>query len=317
MKRLSAIILSAVIAFFVCACGGGAKPAETTTEVPVETNAEVTTTENDTEVDTTLTGVWEIKQSVDEFGDVAKDGKSIASSVIVGDFSNTATSSGELLGVVSMALDGKTPRFLFSLLEYGDKKASYTSSDTLSLKIKIDEQIIEFQNVYGAPPNSDLMLVDNQKTIYDALYKGTDVKCIIYIGSTKYNFTLNSKEFNTVADELNEANVAAFDWDGARIQIFDKKNYDYINANLDYFTRINGDEMEALFCDGSWVTSSGQKVIFNADGTYTYSKNGTENTDKWNVDGDYLQTWTRYSVYHLVDNAYYWKGTNNVILYKE
>ena len=32
MKRFSAIILSAVMAFFVCACGGGAKPAETTVE---------------------------------------------------------------------------------------------------------------------------------------------------------------------------------------------------------------------------------------------------------------------------------------------
>jgi len=317
MKKISVIILSAVMALTVCACGGGAKPAETTTAAVETTTAEETTTEIDTVEETTVTGVWEIKQSVDEFGDVVKDGKSIASSVFVGDFSNTATSNGELLGVVSMSLDGKTPRFLFSLLEYGDKKASYTSSDELSLKIKIDDQIIEFSNFYGAPPNSDLMLVDNQKTIYEALYNGTDVKCIIYIGSTKYNFTLNSREFNTIADELDAANVAAFDWDGARTQIFDKKNYDYINANIDYFTRINGDEMETLLCDGSWVTSSGQKVIFNADGTYTYSKDGTENTETWNIDGDYLHTWTRYSVYHLVDNAYYWKGTNNIILYKE
>lgn len=30
MKRLLAIIMAAVIPFSVCACGGGAKPAETT-----------------------------------------------------------------------------------------------------------------------------------------------------------------------------------------------------------------------------------------------------------------------------------------------
>ena len=48
MKRLSAIILSAVMALSVCACGG-AKPAETTTEAVEETAAEeIETTVEDT-----------------------------------------------------------------------------------------------------------------------------------------------------------------------------------------------------------------------------------------------------------------------------
>ena len=48
LKRLLAIILSAVIALSVCACGGGAKTAETTTAVETTIAAEKTTTVEET-----------------------------------------------------------------------------------------------------------------------------------------------------------------------------------------------------------------------------------------------------------------------------
>ena len=54
MKKTLAIILSAVMALSVCACGGGAKPAETTTaseETKNETISEIATEENTNQVD--------------------------------------------------------------------------------------------------------------------------------------------------------------------------------------------------------------------------------------------------------------------------
>ena len=72
-KRLSAIILSVVIALSVCACGGGAKTAETTTVAE-----EATTVEEET------TGMEDNQKAEEQFAEIGE--KTISSS---GDFEMT------------------------------------------------------------------------------------------------------------------------------------------------------------------------------------------------------------------------------------
>lgn len=145
--------------------------------------------------------LWSAQKMVDDFGDVIEGSMPIIQSSFSGDFSNTATASSELAGYIFMHMLDGYPTFSLRLLEYGDHPATYTSSDELIFKIKIDETIIEFHPVLGTPPNGDLVIYDSSETLYTALYNGTDVRCVAKIGNSKYNFTLFAENFADICDE--------------------------------------------------------------------------------------------------------------------
>ena len=167
---------------------------------------------------------WTVQQTVDEFGDVTDDSTTVVSAVVSGDFSNTATSGSDLTVMVYMnyggdgteryfysngqiykeTVVGNYPYFSFRLLEYNDIKATYTSYDDISIKTKIGDTIYEFNEVTSSAPNGDLTICDTWETTYNALYSGEDVRCIVYIGSSKYNFTLPADNF---ANKVKEAGL--------------------------------------------------------------------------------------------------------------
>lgn len=98
--------------------------------------------------------------------------------------------------------------FAFRLLEYNETPATYITGDELIIKIKIGDTIYE-DVLIGTPPNGDLLLMNGAnysskvyKQMYNTLLKEEDVRCIIEIGSSKYNFTVEGSGFVTAANDM-------------------------------------------------------------------------------------------------------------------
>lgn len=173
MKRFVSLIFVFMMCFCLCVCGAEASAVRQ----------------------------WSAQKMVDEFGDPIEGSMPVLQVPFSGEFSNTATAGSELAGYVFMYMMDGYPTFSIRLLEYGDHPATYTSSDVPEFKIKIEDTIIEFHPVMGNPPNGDLMVYDSSETLYTALYNGTDVRCIAYIGSSKYSFTIPADGFADLCGE--------------------------------------------------------------------------------------------------------------------
>ena len=136
-------------------------------------------------------GDWYENEYVDDFGD--STGKIFCASICQGTFENTATSEEDLAVVVFY--EPRKESLTFRLLEYENKKATYLDSDEIAFKYKIDKKTGE------CTPKVQLQMViwslreKIQKALIDALMKGSDVKIVIYIGSSKYNFSINGNWF--------------------------------------------------------------------------------------------------------------------------
>lgn len=174
-------------------------------------------------------GTWTLEQSVDDFGD--KSGNPVIQSEVTGTFSNTATSESDLKVIAYIISDdtgtivGEGKYVLaFRLFEYGDHVATYISSDDKIFKTKIGDTVNEYE-LSGSAPNGDLYVdvnttvselntaedIDNYisgqnsnygEAIAKQLVDGNDIKCVIKIGSSKYNFVLESGNIKDVFDEL-------------------------------------------------------------------------------------------------------------------
>lgn len=201
MRRAITIILAAAMLLSMCACGGGEtntpaeeQAAETAEETATEPTPEPTEglTEEDRAVFETFS--WRIDNYVDEFGDPTD--KEFIRCASLGSFSNTATSDSDLSVIVYYDMAEEV--FSFRLLEYGDRHATYFENEDCIIKIKDPDGAIHEGMLFGTAPNGDLfltrgrtenwMLADN---LYDSLCNGEDVRCIIEIGSSKYNFTIH------------------------------------------------------------------------------------------------------------------------------
>ena len=218
MKRVISLALVFVLCLSLCACGSREStepPAETSqssiestpvpTEMsPTETPAPVEPTES------TPLSFWTTEFMVDDFGD--KTDVACLRGITTGVFSNTATASSDLTVVVFMnpavSNDKMISSFAFHLLEYNETPATYIAGDNLTIKIKIGDTVYE-DVLKGTPPNGDLLLMNGAnyssevyKQMYNALLKEKDIRCIIEIGSSKYNFTVAGSGFVATANEM-------------------------------------------------------------------------------------------------------------------
>ena len=149
---------------------------------------------------------WELTEFVDDFGDPT--GEAYLRSIVSGTFSNTATPEENMRVILAYSPDRAV--FTFRLVEYNDTlkiKATYTDSDSKTIKIKIDDEITE-GTLTGTAPNGDLLLTGGLCLIkiYDAFLNGQDVRFIVEIGSSKYSFSADGKGFSETADEYWEQN---------------------------------------------------------------------------------------------------------------
>ena len=178
-------------------------------------------------------GSWTIEKTVDDFGDVTEDSEVYFTTTIEGSFSNTATTDSELKVVVFYSLS-EYPSFSFRLLEYGNTPATYIDSSNKRILFKVDEIVYEHY-LGGIAPNGDLYLYDlaessekltleedqlfdqekieiiensqdlpfdksGAKQLYKFLSDGDDVRCVIYVDSSKYVFVIPSSNFASILD---------------------------------------------------------------------------------------------------------------------
>ena len=177
MKKIIALLLTVVLCFSLCACGG-----EKTT--------------------------WSIVQTVDEFGDVTEDSVGLIAGTFTGNFSNTATPGSDLTVVVTIGKKAKFNHYVigFDLKEYNNTNATYFSSDSKTFKMKIGEEVITM-NLLGSEPNGTLYLGAEDygwsgDLLFNELLNGNDVRCIINIDSSEYNFTITNDNFTTLCNEI-------------------------------------------------------------------------------------------------------------------
>lgn len=150
--------------------------------------------------------VWKIEESVDEFGDVTEDSYEYLASEFSGTFSNTATTDGELSGKVGIGkkTDG---HYLvgFNLLENKQMKASFNDSDNSVLKVKVDDTVYEYP-LSGYAPVGSLVFGGEDfdysgDEFFNLLYAGNDLRCVIEIGSSKYNFDIINGNFTEFCEK--------------------------------------------------------------------------------------------------------------------
>lgn len=201
MKKTISLLLALVMCLSLCACGGGNDTPETTEATEPETSIPV-------ETEPSLGTSWVLDYYVDDFGD--KTDTPYIKCVIEGDFSNTATMSSDLTVVVFYDFKSEFP-FSFRLMEYGDHKATYQSHDEITIKMKVTEEYtigafglvpneVKTTKLVGLAPNGDLMFKQDDFTVGDLLHTllakdAPEVRCIITIGNSKYNFTIPSAGF--------------------------------------------------------------------------------------------------------------------------
>lgn len=181
MKRVLSLCLALMMTLSLCACGGGGGSS----------------------------GRWEATQRPDEFGDISENSPAIISSTVEGTYSGLETTSGDLIVNIKFQPISLKPLYVaeFELLEEGERKAVYSNNPVL--KCKIGDTISSYDLV-GAPPNENLYLslveeMDDSdfdgNVLFCALYSGTDVPCIISMGSAEYHFTLKSSNFEKACDD--------------------------------------------------------------------------------------------------------------------
>lgn len=177
MKKILELLLTVILCLTLCAC------------------------------DESSNDIWSIKQTVDEFGDVTKDSVSVISGSVNGKFSNTATPESDLTVAVHFARKAQYNHYIvgFDLKEYNSTNATFLSSDQKLFKIKLNEEIITM-NLSGDAPNGTLYLGTEDygwsgDLVFNELLNGNDVRCIITIGSSEYNFMLESSNFASLCEE--------------------------------------------------------------------------------------------------------------------
>ena len=245
-------------------------------------------------IQSTGQGAWAIAKNVDEFGDVDEDSDNITLvSVVSGDFSNTATSSGDLSVEVYDMIRGNH-LFYFTLNEYNKTPATYSSSSELTLKTKVGDTITSYK-LEGVAPNGFLFLGRTNtdgNDIFNTLFDGNDIRCIIYIDNSKYNFTISSSGFrevcaeaqdkldaitekNRVKDVASVVNTILNSEDGSAKLL---ETYDYLASARDDYPLLSDDDIKNEINGDFYYSSLNQYKDNGIILTYRYILNFTGNT---------------------------------------
>lgn len=183
MKKTLFLLLTLAISLPLCACGGNEG--------------------------------WEVKQRLDEFGDISESSSVMISTTIEGEYKNVETTSGELVVNINVQQRSSTPHYFFEfeLLEDGTRNAVYesikTASDVPILKTKVGETVSEYY-LDAAAPNENLFLslLDNLNehdydgnVLFSQLYEKNDIQCIIYLADSEYHFVIEAANFTKVCEE--------------------------------------------------------------------------------------------------------------------
>ena len=191
-KRTLALALALGCAFMSPTLSYGEENAEVVSEI-----------EEDSSMDEGNNNSWGKVAVVDDLGDAT--GQSVISTVVSGTFSNTATTGSDLLVTAYINFDEFDYCYdlSFKLLEYKDTPATYFSSDSKELKIKVGSinTVYEY-GLLGEEPNGNVYVSGSSgEDIVKYLYEGNDIRCVLNLGSSKYSFALEAGNIAQIIDE--------------------------------------------------------------------------------------------------------------------
>lgn len=179
MRKLIAI--SIVLSLLLCGCGESS--VIESSEIETTTTEEIITEEETTEEET-LPISWCYLLGTDEFGDVDITEKGGIYAMFTGTFSNSATSSSDLLVMMGISDGG----YGINLLEYGKINIDYYSGDTVTIKTKNDSGVItEYSNT-----DSDFYVTDTGIIKFDP-YESSLLKQIINNERLRFIITIEPK----------------------------------------------------------------------------------------------------------------------------
>lgn len=218
---------------------------------------------------------WNIKKTVDEFGDVTNNSKNAISATFFGKFSNTATSEGELTVDLKFIKKEIFDHYMvqFDLKEYGDANATYVSGDSLTLKIKVNDEVTEYP-LTGIDPNGSLYLGRDDycwegDVLFNELYSGNDIRCIVTIGNSEYSFTICSSNFPDLCKKNNLTSVSAdlTTREAVNIILEDRGLYmsvarDCISENSEQFELLTSEQITELL-NGYFVEIWSGGVVYD------------------------------------------------------
>ena len=228
MQFKSFILKFLVFVSLLCICITGCSEKTTTSkddEVANETGFE------DSEYVSAF-GDWYLNEYKDEFGD--STGSTFIYTTCDGTFENTATSGSEL--AVGVYYDSFNQAILIRLLEYQKTKATYLSSSDISMKCKVGEYVFEDTPI-GEAPNGELILSESNryyKDIIAYLEEGEEIRTIIYIDNSKYNFTIKGSGFKEAVEEQEKREEAA--GISGTYKNADYAQFQFDSEYLDWFT---------------------------------------------------------------------------------
>lgn len=313
MKKYISLLLTLGLMLALCACGKTVtekQPIEERAETPDTTPVEMFETVP-TEPQKVGLKNWFVDATVDEFGDITENSQIAIKTGITGDFSNTATASSDLKGLAYFIPDTSSMFALnFRLYEYKDNPVSYSNSDLekATFKIKVGDQVMEYP-ISGTVPTGDfnVLRINPENTlqefraISDFLIHGMDVRCILYLGSSQYNFTIESDGF---VEACVDAGYLTEDWiSGKNIQAnAGKLDYVYDWHFLDYIYDNQGRIAKTVSTDpykGTTVYSYDENGKLTTSTTYRNWKNGNSgftcvDQTEYNEYGDPISETTTY-----------------------
>lgn len=275
MKKIIILLLVCAMLVFFTSCGGA---NETATSENASDNAN---TEETTDDANASSSDWFFPTSVDEFGDVVESDTVYIASITTGDFSNTATSDSDLKVETLFNIYNGHRVFSFYLYEYNDKLATYISNSTISMKAKFASDAVSEYTVYGSAPNGPIFLgaTGNEgDEVFNELANGNDVKCVIYIDNSKYNFTLSSKGFREICEEaaqkVTEKNKVEDPTEVLKA-FFEREKYgeryNYLKDNMESFDIVPTEDLKELI-KGSWLQIQVENVVYDDWWFFKYTK---------------------------------------------
>ena len=296
---------------------------------------------------------WNVAREVDDFGDIVEDGNVFLTASVTGDFSNTATTSSELLADVTLLKVGENKNdyneiyIFFRLYEYGNNPVIPSSYDAISMKIKAEDDIYEF-GLEGAD-DAVCYLPHGRaygRYIYNCLCLGMDVRCIITIGNSQYNFTLESQNFvdacESVGYEVYEIPEEITDIHTALKHLNNEEQWEYGDAitaflETEYlkYDKLNDEDIAAEIVHGFWSLNDPNWNAYNTE--YEFLADGTYNDvtpsqydygqKVWKIEDNHLcfgriprgdtepKTWVPYEVRKIEDGYYLLMKENGEIGY--
>ena len=342
MKKLVICVVSILLAFSMISCSGSnpgtnsqslesEKVEESTEETAIDSNTEEETEKDNQEEVSDLdasNSSWKVATIVDEFGDPveATDEKAVFYS-FSGDFSNTATNSSPLTGAVYVTETKEGLKIIsFKLNEYGDVPIAFTNADELSIKYKVDDVVFEY-SLGGTAPSSDLVMdivstgdltPKSNELFFQQLCRGKDIKCIIRIGHSQYNFNIKGEGIKNACVEAGIIPFEAIDIssiEGCLQALKAKQQRDEVELYLvnshSNFDRLSNDEIISAFTNSKWIMygklgGEGESAEFSEDMVSgTFLDRALRDHENWSAKNDMLEAYgLEYEVYHVEENYY-------------